>query len=104
ESLEQQTATSAVLQVISSSPGKLEPAFDVMLGHATRICEARLGTLSLRDSDGFRAVAATPHAPPAYDEARTRKPRLQPPPHGPLARSAITKQVVQNAGIRELQS
>src|SRR5512139_64412 len=64
ESLEQQTATSEVLKVISSSPGKLEPVFDAMLTNATRICEAKFGMLYLRDSDSFRAVAATHDAPP----------------------------------------
>jgi signal transduction histidine kinase/putative methionine-R-sulfoxide reductase with GAF domain len=103
ESLEQQTATSEVLQVISSSTGKLDPVFDVMLANATRICEARFGTLYLRDGDSFRAVAATRDAPPAYVEARKRR-RLQPAPDGPLGRAAITKQVVQITDIRELQS
>jgi signal transduction histidine kinase len=104
ESLEQQTATSEVLQVISSSPGKLEPIFDVMLGNATRICEARFGTLYLRDSDGFRAVAATPDAPPAYVEARKQARRLQTAPDGPVGRTAIEKQVVQITDFMELQS
>src|SRR5262249_37070315 len=66
ESLEQQTATSEVLKVISSSPGNLEPVFDAMLANATRICEAKFSTLHLRDGDGFRAVAVTRDAPPAY--------------------------------------
>src|SRR5437588_8267519 len=57
EALEQQTATSEVLQVISSSPGELEPVFQTMLGNAVRICEAKFGTLYLREGDGFRAVA-----------------------------------------------
>src|SRR5262249_143816 len=104
EALEQQTATSEVLQAISSSTGKLEPVFDVMLANATRICEARFGTLYLRDGDGFRAVAATRDAPPEYVEARKRRLRLQPPPDGPIGRAATTKQVVQIADIRELQS
>src|SRR5262249_21457748 len=58
EALDQQTATSQVLQVISSSPGELEPVFEAMLANATRICEAKFGMLYLWEGDGQYRVAA----------------------------------------------
>ena len=71
ESLQQQTATADVLQVISSSPGELEPVFQAMLENAVRICEANFGTLQLRENDAFR-VAAMHNPPPAFADARRR--------------------------------
>src|SRR5262249_56656332 len=73
ESLLQQTATSEVLGIISSSPGELEPVFRAMLDNATRICEAKCGNLFLREQDSFRAVARH-GAPAAYAEFRQREP------------------------------
>jgi hypothetical protein len=58
ESLEQQTATSKVLQVISSSPGDLQPIFETMLENAVRICDAKFGNIYLWDGDAMRIVAA----------------------------------------------
>ena len=73
EALEQQTATSEVLQVISSSPGELEPVFQAMLANAVRICEANFGNLYLRDGDAFH-IAAAHNTPPALVELRRQSP------------------------------
>src|SRR5262249_8020618 len=73
ESLEQQTATSEVLQVISRSPGELEPVFEAMLANAVRICGAKFGVLWLKEGDGYRSVAVH-DLPPALAELRQREP------------------------------
>jgi signal transduction histidine kinase/DNA-binding NarL/FixJ family response regulator/HPt (histidine-containing phosphotransfer) domain-containing protein len=98
EALEQQTATSEVLRVISGSPGELGPVFDAILENATRICEAKFGTLFLREDDAFRVVAMH-NSPPALAELRRRHPVLRPGPGTSLSRSTKTKQVVQIADI-----
>jgi two-component system NtrC family sensor kinase len=98
EALEQQTATSEVLQVISSSPGEPQPVFEAILSNATRLCEAKFGTLYTYDGNGFHA-AEFHNAPPAFVEARKREPVIHPPPDTPLGRVASTKQVTQVADI-----
>jgi len=99
ESLEQQTATSEVLRVISSSPGELEPVFQAMLANATRICEAKFGILMLRHGDGFRSVAIN-GAPSAYTEAMVQNPYIPPRPGSGLVVLAQTKQPVQMADLQ----
>ena len=98
ELLQQQTATSEVLQVISSSPGELEPVFNAMLENATRICGAKFGTLWLMEGDGsFRAVALH-NVPPDYAATRRERP-IQPGPKTGLGRVAMTKQVIHIADL-----
>jgi two-component system, NtrC family, sensor kinase len=93
EALAQQTATSEVLQVISSSPGELEDVFRTMLENAVRICEAEFGNVYLCEGDAFRTIAMH-GAPPAYVELRQCEPVIRPRPEHPLGRMASTKQVV----------
>jgi GAF domain-containing protein len=100
ESLEQQTATSDVLQVISSSPGELEPVFEAMLANATRICEANFGVLFLYEEGAFRAVALHGAAPPSFVETRRRNPIMQPIPGTALGQLVAAKQTVQIADVR----
>ncbi len=98
ELLEQQTATSEVLRVISSSPGQLEPVFDAMLENAVRICEAHSGTLVLRVDDGFRVVALH-GAPAAFSEARSRQPVIRFEPGHHINRLVQTKGIVHIADL-----
>ena len=79
ESLEQQTATSEVLQVISSSPGDLQPVFATMLENAVRVCGAHSGNLLLRE-DGALRIVAMHGAPSQWSELRRREPTVRPPP------------------------
>ena len=77
EALEQQTATSEVLKVISSSPGDLEPVFQTMLENATSICGASFGNLMLFEGEVIRRVALH-NAPPEYAEFSKKYPTLEP--------------------------
>jgi two-component system NtrC family sensor kinase len=97
ESLQQQTATSEVLKVISSSPGNLEPVFQALLANATRICGAKFGTLYLHRGDAFYADAFH-NAPPAFVEDRRNRP-FHPAPDSTLGRAASTKKVAQTVDI-----
>src|SRR5262249_39699466 len=97
EALEQQTATSEVLKVISSSPGDLQPVFQTMLENATRICGASFGNLLLYEGDAFRFVAF--HNTPAAFVAEHKRAPIRPGPNTGLGRAARTKQVVHIADL-----
>ncbi len=99
ESLEQQTATAEVLQVISSSPGELTPVFQAMLENATRICDAKFGTLWLRESDGMRA-AALHGAPPAWADKFGSV--YRPGPGAPLRRVLDTQETAHVPDLRAI--
>jgi two-component system NtrC family sensor kinase len=101
ESLEQQTATSEVLQVISSTPGDLEPVFKSMLENATRICGANFGQMNLYEGESFRPVANY-NVPAAYAAWLAQITPFQPHPQSGLGTVARTHQVVHVADIRIL--
>src|SRR5262249_9644120 len=97
QALEQQTATSEVLQVISRSSGELEPVFQAILANATRLCDAKFGMLYVYEGGGLRMVASH-NVPPAFAEARRRAP-IHPAPSSSLGEAIRTKETVQVADL-----
>ena len=92
ESLEQQTATSEVLRVISSSPGELEPVFKAMLANAVRICEAKFGMLYRFDGEELH-FAAEVGTQPEFAEFQKQRGPFAPRPGTLIDRVMRTKQV-----------
>ena len=104
KSLEQQTATSEVLQVISSSPGELEPVFGTMLENAIKLCQAKFGALYLYDGEAFR-TAALHGVSPAFAEARREALVVRHlHPDAPAARIARTNKLIHIVDFRLEQS
>ena len=97
ESLEQQTATSEVLEIISSSAGELEPVFQKMLENATRVCGAKFGVMA-SEGDTFRRVAVH-NLPPTFADVQ-RVDAWRPNPEGGLGAVARTKQVAHIDDLR----
>jgi class 3 adenylate cyclase/regulator of replication initiation timing len=97
EALEQQTATSEVLQVISSSPGSLEPVFASLLENAVRICDAKFGNIYRWDGEALHLLASH-NTPPAFAEARKHSP-LRPHPETPVGRMVAHKAAFHSADI-----
>ena len=100
EALQQQTATSEVLKVISSSPGELNLVFNIMLAKATELCEASYGTLWLRDGDGYRAAAIHGDLPTLFVEQWRSGTLYRPDPEVTLARSVRARKPIQEADLR----
>jgi GAF domain-containing protein len=98
EALERQAATSEVLQVISSSPGDLQPVFAAMLENAVRICDAKFGEIYRWENDAL-SIVATHNTPPAFAEERKLSPYLRPPPTTPIGRMLATKSVIHVADL-----
>jgi C4-dicarboxylate-specific signal transduction histidine kinase len=90
EALQQQAATSEVLEVISTSPGDLQRVFDTMLENARRICDAGFGNIYRWDGDALRLIA-THNTPPAF--AEFRKNPFRPGPTSMIGRMVTTKTV-----------
>src|SRR5262249_51638664 len=99
EALEQQTATSEVLPVISSSPGDLTPVFNAMLENATKLCGAEFGLFYLDDGELTR-IAAAYNVPPAL--AATQNVPFRVHPKSGYAESRRTKQIVHIDDIRAM--
>jgi signal transduction histidine kinase len=99
ESLQHQTATSDVLQVISRSPGDLNPVFQTILERATNICDAKFGLLLLFENDSFRCVSVL-NLPAAFAETFSRVPVIVPPPSDPLGRLAATHRLVHVTDVK----
>src|SRR5262249_4768292 len=97
ESLEQQTATSEVLQVISTSPGELQPVFEAILANATQLCEASYAILWLREGDQFRAGAFYGARRPAHTERWRQGTLVHLDPEAPSVGATETRQPVQAA-------
>src|SRR5262249_15831506 len=96
ESLQQQTATSEVLKVISSSPGELKPVFEAMLANAMRVCEAKFGFMYRCSGDNWE-IQAQYGAVAAYADIVRRSTR--PGPQTVVGRIASTRQTVQVADL-----
>jgi hypothetical protein len=95
--LEQLTATSEVLQVISRSPGELEPVFAALLEKAVRICDCTFGNIYRLDGDTLHLVAAH-NTPPAFAEFRRRSP-LRTSPQDAVGRALATKTPIHVADL-----
>src|SRR6516162_2446693 len=92
EAREQQTATSEVLRVISSSPTDLAPVFDAILTNATRLCEGNFALLCRYDG-GVLVGEATCNGTPEFTE-KFMGLRFTPGREGPTRLAALERRTV----------
>ena len=97
EALEQQTATTAVLQVINASPGNLVPVFEGILEKATRLCQSSFGLFATYDGQTFAQRCVPRQQPATWNSSASR------PIHGPEWRYRIVQgeNIVQIADIKD---
>ena len=93
EALEQQAATSEVLQVISRSKADLQPIFAAILQNAVRLCDASFGDIYSWERGALHLLASY-NSPPAFAEERRRSVTIPPSPGSPTARMLATKSPV----------
>ena len=104
ESLEQQTATSEVLKVISRSPGDLTPVFKSILENATRICQAEFASLFLREAEALRVAAHHGSLTKAWDEQWRVGTLLQPDAELQAFQTLLAQQPMQVADLSKARS
>ena len=98
EAQERQTATAEVLRIISASPGDLKPVFDAILRNATRLCQAKFGTLYLIEA-GICRVVAMHNAPTSLAEFRRRDPVVNITGNSLIGRVARVKRTIQSTDL-----
>src|SRR5262249_29628502 len=98
---EQQTATSEVLSVISSSAGELRPVFEIMLAKAIELCQAKFGAMWLVDGEGYRTAALHGDLPEAYLEQWRSGTLHRPTAAIPMVRAIRSRKPVHVADMLE---
>jgi len=94
EALEQQTATSEILRVISSSPTDVQPVFDTIVGNAVNLCGARMGAVYRFDRELVHLAAHHNYPPEALEILRRIYPR-PPQPDQVAGRAILARAVAQ---------
>jgi signal transduction histidine kinase len=98
ETLEQQTATSEILRVISSSPTDVQPVFQTILENATRLCEANIAALFLYDGEVLRTAAHHNVSPEVAEYLKEA--RLRPSRETTTRRAALERKIVHAADLQ----